>query len=739
MTPEHWQRIKALLESALERKPGERSAFLAEACSGDESLRKEVESFIISHEQADSFIEEPAFEVMAESLEGKQEELVGHTLSHYKIHKQLGVGGMGEVYLAEDIRLGRKVAIKLLPDYFTKDDDRVLRFQQEARAASALNHPNILTIYEIGQTDSRHFIVTEFIEGQTLSQCLKAGMMKIPEALDIAIQIASALSAAHAAAIVHRDIKPDNVMVRADGIVKVLDFGLAKLTEQKGNELKAPNLVKTKQGVVMGSAHYMSPDQARGLQLDTRTDLFSLGAVLYEMVTGRMPFAGETMTDVLASILRVEPSALDQFRPEAPAEMQRIVAKALRKDKEERYQAAKELLSDLKTLKQRLEFERELQRSGEKLTASGEGKPAAGKVKSAGASKLRRKATLSPHPSRAAKSKAIDSLAVLPLINDSPDADMEYFSDGVTESIINALSQLPKLRVVARSTVFRYKGREVDPKEVGQQLGVRAVLTGRVRQTGDGLMIAAELIDVTNDSQLWGEHYSRALSDVFVVQEEIAKEISEKLRLKLTGEEKKRLAKRHTGSTEAYKLYLKGLYYWNKRTVECLKKGIEYFEQAIEMDPNYALAYAGLADSYVLLGRYEALSPKESFPKAKAAAMKALQIDPGLAEAFPSLASAKFKYDWDWAGAERDFKHGIELNPNCATARHWYGHYLWCLGRFDEAFKQTQQALQLDPLSLMIDVSSTTPYFYARQYDQVIENCRRILDLHPNFPPAHTR
>jgi serine/threonine protein kinase/TolB-like protein/Flp pilus assembly protein TadD len=1174
MNAERWQQIKSLLQAALDREPAERPAFLEEACKGDKLLRQQVNSFIISHEQSDSFIEEPAFEVMAESLENNQAEVLGRTLGHYKILDQIGVGGMGEVYLAEDTRLGRKVALKLLPPFVTRDDERVRRFQQEARAASALNHPNILTIYEIGQTDSRHFMATEFIEGETLRQRLAKTQMKIGEVLDVATQVAWALSAAHQAGIAHRDIKPGNIMLRPDGVVKVLDFGLAKLTEQKGDDLEAATLVHTKQGIVMGTAHYMSPEQARGQKMDARTDIFSLGVVLYEMVTGRVPFGGQTMTDVLASILMLDPPSLTQSAPEAPDELQRIVHKTLRKDKEERYRTAEELLIDLKALKQELEFETRqtrysssgsgagaavaanarpetrYARSGDvniayqvlgdgpidlvyvpgwvtnidyswedpslaryyrrlasfsrlilfdkrgtglsdqtaklptleqrmddvravmdavgceraalfgaseggnmsllfaatypertsalvtvgifanrtwapeypwaptpeerqkwydlleqgwggavdlstlapsvanderfnqwwasflRLSASPgaalalartnsqidvrhilpairvptlvlhrtgdldvnveEGRFIAARIPGAKFVELPGRdhlpwvgdqdaildeveeflrsihyvpeldrvlatvlfiqtigptaaaASLRPHqwrdllerhyqlvsrelaqfrgheieitenrllatfdgPARAIRAasgvnesarllgieiksglhtgecdvigdkvggvaveigsqvaakatsgeilvsstvkdlvagsgiqfedrgahalkgvagkwrlfavkqdtdsgpvtksltasktkgrrrgKAIDSLAVLPLMNDSPDPDMEYFSDGVTESIINALSQLPKLRVVARSTVFRYKGRQVDAQEVGQQLGVRAVLTGRVRQAGDGLMIAAELIDVTNDTHLWGEHYSRSLSDIFVVQEEIAKEISGKLRLKLTGEEKKRLAKRHTENTEAYKLYLRGLYYWNKRTVECLKKGIEYFEQAIEMDPNYALAYAGLADSYVLLGRYEALSPKESFPKAKAAAMKALQIDPGLAEAFPSLASAKFKYDWDWANAERDFKHGIELNPNCATAHHWYGHYLWCMGRFDEAFKQTQQALQLDPLSLMIDVSSTTPYLYARQYDRVIKNCRRVIDLHPNFPPAHT-
>src|SRR5256885_5536819 len=357
MKPERWQQIKPILQSALKHEPGDRSAFLSAACAGDESLRKQVESLIISHEQAGGLIEEPAFELMAESLTNKQAELVDQTLGHYRVLEQLGAGGMGEVYLAEDARLGRKVALKMLPADLTAEDERVRRFQQEARAASALNHPNIITIYEIVEMDSRHFMATEFIDGETLFERLKAGLMKLDDALDVAVQVTSALCAAHQAGIVHRDIKPGNIMLRTDGIVKVLDFGLATLTEQKSDDLEAATLVKTKPGIVMGTAHYMSPEQARGQKMDARTDIFSLGVVLYEMLTGHLPFAGQTMTDVLASILMLEPPSLSQSAPEAPDELQRIVHSALRKEKEERYKTAGELLTDLKALKQELEFE----------------------------------------------------------------------------------------------------------------------------------------------------------------------------------------------------------------------------------------------------------------------------------------------------------------------------------------------------------------------------------------------
>jgi eukaryotic-like serine/threonine-protein kinase len=716
MTPERWQQIKPLLQSALNRDPDERSAFLDEACKGDKFLRQQVDSFIISHEQAGGFLEEPAFEVMAESINNTgRESIVGQRLGHYQIIGQLGAGGMGEVYLAEDTRLGRKVAVKMLPAYITTEDERVRRFQQEARAASALNHPNIITIYEIGEMNSRHFMATEFIEGETLFERLKTGVMKISDALEVAVQATSALCAAHQAGIVHRDIKPGNIMLRTDGIVKVLDFGLATLTDQKGDDLEAATLVKTKPGIIMGSAHYMSPEQARGQSMDVRTDIFSLGVVLYQMVTGRVPFAGQTMTDVLASILMLEPPSLSQSAPEAPEELQRIVHNALRKDKEERYQTAGELLTDLKALKQHLEFEWELKRSN-----------------------LSHKATSSQRTRRSGKSKAIDSLAVLPLINASADHSMDYFSDGVTESIINALSQLPKLRVVARGTAFRYKGEEVDPKKVGQQLGVRAVLTGRVRQVGDELMVAAELIDVMNDSHLWGEHYSRKLSDIFAVQEEIAKEISDKLRIKLTPAERKRLTKRSTESTEAYQLYLKGRFFWNKRTEEGLKQSIEYFQQAKDKDPAYAAVYAGLSDSYALLALRGLVPAKEAFPKARAAARKALEIDDALGEAYASLAHVRL-HEWDWVGLEEEFQRALKLNPGHSIAYQWYAEYLMAIGKADESIAIAKQAQEIDPLSPVINANVASAFYFARQYDQGIEHLHQGLELTPNHFALHLR
>lgn len=606
MKPERWEQIERVYTTALETEASQRSAFLDHACAGDDALRREVESLLAYVTRAQEFIESPAIEMAAtmpaQELAGSA---VGQKAGPYEILSLLGAGGMGEVYLAEDTRLGRKVALKLLPKGLTQDLERVRRFEQEARAVSALNHPNILTIYDIGQVDDIRYIATEFIEGQTLRQEMATGRLELRNALDVACQVASALSAAHEAGIVHRDIKPENIMLRRDGYVKVLDFGLAKLAKPRGliHSGPIPAGVSTEVGVVLGTVNYMSPEQTRGQALDARTDIFSFGVVLYEMISGRSPFAGSTSADVIASILEKHPPALP--RRGAPEALEWIISKALRKDRDERHQTAKELLSDLKSLRRRLEFEEELARSkdGDQTTVAAATdseyvSSGVGLEGSSQASETSSRTAILPlskkAPSRKrSPRKTITSLAILPLANISGDPEMEYLSEGVTESIINTLSQLPKLRVVARSTVFRYKGQEVDPQQVGRELGVQAVLTGRVRQTADRLMIAIELTDVASDSQLWGEHYNRNLSDIFEVQEKIAGEITEKLRLKLNRKDKGRLKKRHTDSVDAYHAYLKGRYFWYQRTEDALRRGIEYFNKAIEHDPSYAAAYDG--------------------------------------------------------------------------------------------------------------------------------------------------
>src|SRR2546429_312865 len=686
----------------------------------------------------------------------------GTKLGRYEIRSKIGEGGMGEVYLAQDTKLDRKVALKILPVEVAAHPDRMKRFLREAKTVSALNHPNIITIYEIEHIDSVNVIATEFIDGETLRQRLKNAPVKLGEVLDVATQIASALSAAHAAGIVHRDIKPENIMLRRDGIVKVLDFGLAKLTERLppdsvDAEAATKGLVQTESGVVLGTVAYMSPEQARGLAADARTDFFSLGVVIYELVAGRSPFSGATRSDLIAALLEKEPPPLARFIPESPAELERIVMKALAKDPDERFQTAKDLLIDLKRLKQKLGVDAEIERtSAPKLTGGGKTDPfpALDSVSTApraaaqtafGASSATSSAEyvvtgIKQHKLAAGlivivllvgvaglsfylharnSEVAIESIAVLPFVNQSHDPDSEYLSDGVTESIINSLTQLPSLKVMARSAVFRYKGKEADPMAAGKELGVRAVLTGRILQRGDNLTISAELLDVRDNKQLWGEQYSEKVSDLLSVQREIAKEITSNLRLKLSGADESRVTKRYTENAEAYQLYLRGRYLWNKRTEENTKKGIDYFHQAIARDPNYAVAYTGLADSYsALVFPIGAVAPREAMPKAKEAAIQALAIDNTLAEAHASLAFVKFYYDWDWPGAELEFKRAIELNPTDAEAHHYYSHYLIAMGRTEESLAESRRCLELEPSNILFNVHLGWHYLYAHQYDQ---------------------
>jgi eukaryotic-like serine/threonine-protein kinase len=698
------------------------------------------------------------------------------TLSHYRILSKIGAGGMGEVYLAEDLKLGRRVALKVLTHELTENSERLLRFEREARAASALNHPNILTVYEIGESEGVHFIATEFIEGQSLRQRLRQGALKLREVLDLGIQIASAVAAAHEAGIVHRDIKPENIMVRKDHLVKVLDFGLAKLVklgvEELDHEGVTRALLKTSPGVVMGTTAYMSPEQARGRDVDERTDIWSLGVVLHHLVTGEVPFAGDTKGDVIASILKTEPPPLVHQAELVPRELEHIVNKALRKNREDRYQHVKDLLIDLKDCKQELEF---LSKQGRSLPpeqstihrSSQTARSAVVETSSATdlhttssaeyiVSEIKRHklgamtalvgliglVTLAVFAySRyfaAGDQKGIDSLAVLPFANDTGDLEMEYLSDGLTESLINNLSQLPRLKVIARSSAFRYKGKTANPEEAARALGVKSVLSGRVLRLGESLQISVELMDARDRTQMWGEQYNRKGRDLMAVQQEIAQEISRSLRLKLSSAEQSRVGDTHTSSPEAYELYLKGRFYWNKRTGEALKKSVEYFNQAIEKDPSFALAYVGLADAYIVIPFFSVGSPQDSYPKAKAAARRALEIDETLAEAHTALAAALVDYDWKLAESNREFERAIELNPNYANAHHWYAREnLTIMGQFDKALSEMRRAQELDPISLIINANFGKAYFNARRYDEAIQQLRKTIEIDPGFFVAH--
>ena len=689
----------------------------------------------------------------------------GMRLGRYEIRSKIGAGGMGEVYLAEDSRLHRKVALKVLPADLASNRDRMRRFVHEAKAASALNHPNILTIYEIEESHSTHFIATELIEGETLRQRLLRAQMKLGEVLDVAIQTATALSAAHAAGIVHRDIKPENVMLRSDGIVKVLDFGLAKLVEQKLAEAvdtEAPTraAINTEPGVVMGTAIYMSPEQACGLQVDARTDIFSFGALLYEMVAGRLPFEGSNTNEILASILSdKEPLPLARYARVVPPELERIVEKALRKDREQRYQTIKDMLLDLTTLKRRLEFVAEIERSQPPQTTGGSALTDAtvsGEARQTAATAERQPRRLSLMIALAllfvmaagfvyffyfAKAAgAIDSIAVLPFVNESGNADAEYLSDGITETLINSLSQVPGLNVKARSSVFRYKGKDVSPQTVAKELGVKAVLNGRVVQHGDDLTLYLSLVNAATENQLWGKQYNQKLTNLVTLQSEIARDVSENLKRKLTRADEQKLTKSYTANPEAYRLYLQGRYFWNRRTEKDLRKSIDYFNQAVALDPNYALAYTGIADAYSNLSmgfNFALPRPEKTFPNAKQAALRALEIDNTLAEAHASLGLVKERWDWDFADAEAEYRRAIELNPDYATAHHRYGVFLAAMGRFEESISEFERARALDPTSLIIASDSARPYALSHRHDCAVEMLRKALDMDPNFIRAH--
>lgn len=741
MNAERWKRVNDLFQSAVERPSGQRAAFLHEACQGDEGLRREVESLLASHEQAENFIEVPAFEAAPEFAPNDSTgAMVGKLIGHYRIESLIGVGGMGEVYLARDERLGRKAALKLLPDSLTIDETQLSRFKNEARTASALNHPNILTVYEIGAEGHVQFIATEFIEGITLRASLEYGRTSPRAALDIAVQVASALAAAHEAGVVHRDIKPENIMLRPDGYAKVLDFGIAKLTERSADDytVETTAVLHTRPGLVLGTAHYMSPEQARGQKVDGRSDIWSLGVVLYEIVGGSPPFRGETPSDCIASILTKEPPPLSGVLPDVPLKLESILQKALRKNRDERYQTIKEMLADLRTLKGELEAESALPQTkarAESIVSKIKRHKRGALLTLAAALLVSAAVAYSFFFIARAPLPNEKSIAVLPFENLSEEKSNAYFADGIQDEILTRLSKIADLKVISRTSTQRYKKKSQKLSEIANQLGVANLLEGSVQKTNDQVRVNVQLIRAANDSHLWAETFDRRLTDIFSVESEVARTIADKLRAKLSGQEEQVIADRPTDNPQAYDAYLRGLAYTLKtgnspaNTLAAQK----HLKDAVQLDPKFALSWALLsyvdALGYLTLTLQPTVALRE---EAGQAAETALTLQPNLGEAIMARGYYYYACLKEYDAAVHYFEQARQFLPNSSQIPESLAYVARRRGQWEQSELYFNEAERLDPRNASLLTQHAQSYMIVRRFPEALRKFDQVLDVIPD-------